>query len=212
MSWRHGPKHNPSEFDIVSTRIFKTSFYQNANNDAKIAFLRFAIKALKTDIMGSSVSNILYEDVEEDKPGLFPIDSIYYDLELTNTGVQEIPFVGNTVISLPYDREKLFDAALDIENEGFHIEKGNYEGLYFPELKLILVINGRHHSAAAFEDGAIRAAVYPLTPLFDTLTVDGRSWYIDGKAKYAVCDTRFALIYAFAQKIHTLERDMGIAI
>lgn len=209
MGWRRAPKPNDYEFTNTMGRIINDPTFQGKDVASKAFFLDYVIKSLKADIIGSSLTAIYFgsddtddfDDVSDPSKGIqyadFPLN-ILSDAR----GSEEVSFAGNSVLSLPWEPSRLVEAAVDVAADGLRIEKGNYNGVYYPEISLIRMVDGRHHSAAALppESGVVIADVFSLVDAFPTVSTDGVFWYKNGHPLFCARDVRFSLIYELARK------------
>lgn len=179
--------------------------FKKATKQERMAFLEFAIKVVGMDIEGSYISQFIYGDIESQKLlSLFPID--YFTKPVSE--IEDFPTTGKTVVTIPYDWSKAYGAILDVQREGFRKEKNYTNGIYIPELDMVIVINGRHHFSAAtafHKKTAVSVKVYSLKDVFPELNVsqDGDNWVMGDKT-YPIQDPRFAVLYLMAQELDKL--------
>lgn len=124
------------------------------------------------------------------------------------TQVSEIHITNENVICIPWHRKRLFDALGDIRENGYNrLENSNCgKGLYYPELKLVIVTTAHHHIAAAraYHDQniPIKAAVVSLEPMFQDLRVSPTLQWKPCRPtiERLTPDPRFCLMYEFARR------------
>jgi len=173
-----------------------------------IPLLDFLIDTVKEDLRTSAAAELLYAadcDPRDWREALFPFVGWLQDIPR-----EVVPFAGNTVVSSIYDWVKISHSAYDIRNKGFHADWNYFSGVYYPELHLIGINNGLHHSCAAAtfqENGEIELNVYSLKRLFPLVTTDGEFWYrreVPGTT-LPVLDVRMAILFELARIKDNLE-------
>lgn len=202
------PSVSPYDISGFWRRIQEYPGYAHATPKTKREFLQFVLEVVKMDLQGSTLSRMFFQENVHINPEVFPIPAACKPEKQTH----EIRFEGNTVICVPYDFTKLIGAVEDINREGF--KRGpdcHYTGFYYPEIKLLMVQNGQHHSAVASirGGGSVTAWVYHLPEAFDRLSLsdDYRFWMLDGEPKFSVVDPRFALIYELGRELFLLRKN-----
>lgn len=179
--------------------------YKEATNQEKKAFLEYTINVIGRDIQSHYLASCFYRDslTYYEQGHLFPI----YMFMKHSCTIPNLPTAGKTVISEPYDMDKLFGAVQDIRREGFQKKLNYTSGIYIPEMNMIFVVNGRHHMAAAsiLDKGFVDVNVYKLSDVFSTLKVseDWKFWCHE-EDRIPIADPRFALIYEIAREIASL--------
>lgn len=184
------------EFDTAIHQV-ENLLSRAQNAEERTAILNFAIKAVKRDLIGEGLVQLVYGRAAPDWRSEFPLPSqeekkmISIDLGKTD------------VLTIPWHTERLSQAILDLLHTPFDQNKDYYTATYYPEIDLVIVGNGIHHTAvASIGNGGIvdRCRVIHLAPAFDELSTDGAVWK---NAKYGsilpVSDFRFALLYALAK-------------
>lgn len=186
------------------------------STEEKIAFLTFAIKAIGRELVASATTNILYGlEIDDSIVDNIPVDFRSAHLVKKNTGRENIQMLkGINVLTAPWNEDRLVSAVFDIFKEGFQPEKGNYEIYLFPEIYFAVVINGRHHLAAADIARQISVNelhVIELKQYFKTISACGDTWFridpITG-SRSLICtigDPRFGIIYELAAQIEALK-------
>ena len=176
---------------------------QNRFRPDAIPLLDFLISTVREDMRTSAVSDLLYSAGRRPRDWravLFPFHGCFQNVQK-----MDIPFAGNTVISSIYDWKKISHASYDIQHDGFHSDWNYFSGGYYPELHLIAMDNGLHHScaAAAFHaEGTVKLEVYPLKQIFPIVTTDGVVWNINGEygpVSRSVVDVRMAILFELAR-------------
>lgn len=174
-----------------------------------IPLLDFLINTVKEDLRTSAAAELLYAADHRPRDwrnALFPF-VCWLDVP-----EETVPFAGNTVVSSIYDWKKISHSAYDIRHEGFHADWNYFSGAYYPELHMIVMDNGLHHScaAAAFqEDGEIKLDVYSLKRFFPLVTTDGEFWYMKDHPRMTnpVLDIRMAILFELARMKDELEEE-----
>lgn len=127
-----------------------------------------------------------------------------------------INFSDTTIVSMPYNAEKLANAVKDLDTSRFDEEKANYEVTYISGIDVGIVTNGFHHLAVAGfkKEGKIIAKEYvPFAENIDKIDFvyngEAYSIMIDGKNAGKIPDDRLALLMAIyqlrEQKRHLLQ-------
>lgn len=168
-----------------------------------IPLIDFLISTVREDMRTSAVSDLIYAAGRRPRDWrvvLFPFYGCFQNVQK-----MDVPFAGNTVISSIYDWGKISHASRDIQCDGFHSDWNYFSGGYYPELHLIAMDNGLHHScaAAAFHaEGTVKLEVYPLKQIFPIVTTDGVVWNINGEygpVSRSVVDVRMAILFELAR-------------
>lgn len=168
-----------------------------------IPLIDFLISTVSEDMRTSAVSDLIYTAGRRPRDWravLFPFHGCFQNVQK-----MDVPFAGNTVISSIYDWGKISRASYDIQHDGFHSDWNYFSGGYYPELHLIAMDNGLHHScaAAAFHaEGTVKLEVYPLKQIFPIVTTDGVFWNINGEygpVSRSVVDVRMAILFELAR-------------
>ena len=176
---------------------------QNRFRPDATPLLDFLISTVREDMRTSAVSDLLYSaecNSRDWRDVLFPFHGCFQNVQK-----MDIPFAGNTVISSIYDWGKISRASYDIQHDGFHSDWNYFSGGYYPELHLIAMDNGLHHScaAAAFHaEGTVKLEVYPLKQIFPIVSTDGVFWNINGEygpVSRSVVDVRMAILFELAR-------------
>ena len=174
-----------------------------------IPLLDFLINTVKEDLRTSAAAELLYaagNDSRDWREALFP-----FVCWLEDVPEETVSLAGNTVVSSIWAWDRTSRAAYDIKNQGFHADWNYFSGAYYPELHLIVMENGLHHSCAAatFQaDGGIKLDVYSLKRLFPLVTTDGEFWYMkdNPRATCPVLDVRMAIRFELARMKDDLEK------
>lgn len=165
------------------------------NEEEKLAFYAFAAKAMCIELTAEKRNDIWRLREEDIKDFDFPIPASCFEKK-----VKDFSLEGVYVLSTPYSPQKMVNAVIDIHQEGFRQEQGNYEAMYYPELNLATVINGVHHLSVAPVSDIAKADVeiYSLKKAAEIMTTDGEYWYVveNGKTNtYPVKDAKMAILY-----------------
>ncbi len=171
------------------------------------------MQSVRIDLWGSSMTGVLFCEQNSAYTALqnhqwlpdFPFPRNY-----TAEQINDMPFGENIVISVPYDPKKWRAALSDLSVSDFDQHKNpmhDYCGDYYPELRVIQIHAGRHHSSAAAlrAQGSATVHVWDLTVCYPYFWTDGAFWYNDraegGKERgmKPVKDVRVAILYGMAQ-------------
>ncbi|GEM_PF-6360141 len=174
-----------------------------------IPLLDFLINTVKEDLRTSAAAELLYaagNDSRDWREALFPFVCWLEDIP-----EETVPLAGNTVVSSIWAWDRTSRAAYDIKNQGFHSDWNYFSGAYYPELHLIVMENGLHHSCAAATyqaDGEIKLEVYSLKRFFPLVTTDGEFWYMKDNPRMTcpVLDVRMAILFELARIKDDLEK------
>lgn len=162
---------------------------------AQVSVLNFAIDAIGRELEAETTARILYLHKIPDEQFRIPFD--YPSQE-----IKEISLKDYNVIARPWDIRKMAGAARSVFQNGFQQKLDSINGILYPELKLAVIENGRHHTAAAWLKGTASAdlTVMPLLSFFDQLTTDGAYWEFPGKGKLRGGEYRIAVLYELARR------------
>ena len=119
------------------------------------------------------------------------------------------------VVTLPFRRRSILQSIRDIGREGYHRPQAEVTGQYFPEIELVLIINGRHHAVVDLvkkgeqSSVTVRAEVYHLTEAFPKLKLspDNQLW-VCNDVRLPVVDARFVLLYELAKEANELQKSL----
>lgn len=167
---------------------------------AQVAILDFAIDAIGRELEAETTARILHLRGElPDEYFKIPFD---FPFEVT----KRVNLKEYNVITRPWRIQKLAGAISSVFLYGFRQEMNLYDGTLYPELKLAIIGNGRHHTTAARMKGTASAdlTVISLQPVFDQLSTDGAYWYFPNRAKSRVDEYRIAVLYELARKKYDL--------
>lgn len=177
----------------------------DATKTSRADVIRLFMKTLKIDLFGSDLTRILFPSTDASrklKKDFIP----HFPLPKNHTveSRKNMPVGDNTIVSVPWNKKRWGKAICDLACDDFDYTKDNFTGVFFPELQLIQVRNGRHHLALAKlkNQGALTVEVHPLTLCFPYFKTDGAYW-IDERSgkKKPVGEIRFAILYALAREL-----------
>lgn len=133
--------------------------------------IEFLINLIGQEIVISDIKELLHNGDCDDRNHCMPL--------MASKHVPNCPLKGFNVIGLPSKRKSLLGAIRHILDEGFCKERDNYRVELYPEIRIAVAFDGKHHlSIAGVLDGAVAdAEVYCLADVVDTLTTDGAYWY-----------------------------------
>lgn len=193
---------------VLQTVDSWTSFMSEELSDSeRVSFFDFLIRVISDDMRTSAASEMIYagkQEARDFRQALFPFTGWIRPVRA------KVSSEGCTVISSVYDWGKLTRATADVEALGFQTRLSNYTGAYYPELDLIAVENGLHHSCVAAQtgrSGVFSVNVYELKRLFPFVHTDGDWWYNSQDPMASprpVRDVRFAILFELARRKETL--------
>lgn len=199
------------------------NFLKNISDDTeKIALLDYAIETLKQDIIGSKRAEIFYVTGNPELINLFPPS------QDKNSQKEDLNLADVDILAAPYDLCRLQGAVCDLYRTSFDCDERHYTAEYYPEVNLLLIKNGIHHTAVADikGDGRIKGCtIIQLANMFSNYGTDGALW-IDSriekendKNKHVlgyipreqsdVQDFRFAVLYTLAQMRYKMQGNRG---
>lgn len=178
---------------------------QAENDEVRTAILNYAIKVVKRDLIGDSLTKLIYgEEIDMGWKDGIPLLSRF-----RKEGTTQLDLSKTDVLAITWNANKLSGAIRDLSNSPFDQKKGNYEATYYPEIEFLIIINGIHHSAVASvgDGGAFdKYEVMPIALAFGELDTDGVNWIDKTENKrFPVVDFRFALLYTLAKMRYELE-------
>lgn len=192
------------EYDMALQQI-DTILSRAENNEVRIAILNYAIKVVKRDLIGDSLTKLIYgEEIDMGWKDGIPLLSRF-----RKEGTTQLDLSKTDVLAITWNANKLSGAIRDLSNSPFDQKKGNYEATYYPEIEFLIIMNGIHHSAVASvgDGGAFdKYEVMPIALAFGELDTDGANWIDKTENKrFPVVDFRFALLYTLAKMRYELE-------
>lgn len=125
-------------------------------------------------------------------------------LEKDEEDVEDFPLRGYNVLGVPCSRDRLVNSIKDIVKEGFRKEKGTYEADVYPEIKLAVVDNGRHHLSVAglIDEAVANAQIFRFENVVDSLTTDGAYWCIMDEYGYTKLEEAESAEIAFLYELY----------
>lgn len=177
---------------------------QEPTEQDPVALLDYLIRAVGEDMRTSTEAELVYAprgaESRERRFVLFQCKSWVKSPVLR----EPISSAGKVVVASTYDWTKMTKAATHISRVGFQSDMDNYSGSYFPEMGLIVVENGLHHSAAAAQhrlEGEYKLQIFPLSALVEVAYTDGAYWYHkqDPEHTCPVSDVRTAILFELAK-------------
>lgn len=190
------------EYDTALRQI-DVFLSQAENDEVRIAILDYAIKAVKRDLIGEGLSQLVYGKEAPEWRGAFQLGSQiqkneYISIELSKTDV----------LVTPWETSRLSGAIRDLLYSPFDQNEGYYTATYYPEIDLVIIGNGIHHTTVASvgAGGAIdHCSVARMTPAFEEVSTDGATWMNSKTDSVAeVRDFRFAVLFTLAKMRHEL--------
>lgn len=176
------------------------------------------MQAVRIDLFGSSLTRLMCTAKDEISNVQFALPDFPFPKGYKPTKIVDMPFGDNAVISTPYARTKWNAALRNLCQSDFdqqHNMLHHYSGNYYPDLKLIVIENGRHHAAAAAlkQQGSAEVNVWDLSLCYPYLYTDGAYWQNSSpgaeRKRYQerrVSDVRLAILYGMAQYRWQMER------
>ena len=179
-----------------------------------VHIIDYLIDVIKEDMRTSAATEMIFcTDIDKKRNWTrvnYPFTNCFQDV-----APERISTYGKTLIASPADWGKLSKACNHIARRGFLTDMNNYTGQYYPELNMIIVENGLHHSCVAAqlnETGEIKAYTYPLSQCFHRIHTDGTYWYDKENPtwKSQVYDVRMAILFELANKKNTMRQRQDI--
>lgn len=176
-----------------------------ADIDMKLAVYDFAIAALGQELAGESGTAIF----KSHPP--YSHECHIQPAYGKSSSQKNIKFDHINVVSYAWDLTRWGPAATTTLKYGFRQKMDNYTGIYYVELRLLVITNGLHHSTMAklLQCGSAKAEVVHLAEIFDTVHTDGQQWFEVGKAPIPVNNFRLAAMYTLAQERAKLSSQPG---
>lgn len=175
--------------------------FEKASKEEQEGFLQFILEIVKQDVALHQAGGFLQHNVVADAR-LFPIA---YPCDPTK--IEMVDFAGNTVVARVQEPKKLIRAIQDIQKMGFLKDENNYEGDYYPDLSLIVIRNGIHHSAVDAilnkKQEQAKCEVYNIAEAYPLMDVSDnfKFWMMSDGEKMPVIEPRFALLYKLAREL-----------
>lgn len=164
-------------------------------------FIDYVIKIVGEELAWNVASRLIYyAKTPENATYTIPAPMDAY------VGKENLSLSALNVVIDTYDFDKLKGAIPSVNMRGFRQEMNNYTGTLYPEIKLAVIENGRHHLAVAVTQnaGSAKLQICSLEKLFPTLRTDGAYWYSSNSAPDEVYDYRIAVLYELARMKHEL--------
>lgn len=175
---------------------------QAKNDEIRAAILDYAIKVVKRDLIGEGLAQLVYGKEIPEWRGAFPLTP-----PIGERKIIQIDLSSTDVLVTPWNVNRLPGAIFDLLYEPFDRHRSNYTANYYPEIDLVIINNGIHHTAVASvgNGGIIDCYECLLTPSFEHFSTDGAYWNSLESAVWTnVVDFRFALIYTLAKMRYEL--------
>ena len=178
------------------SHLLDTVFEGSDLDIQKAEILNFSIDLIGRELAYSTASRLLrFGTTPENMRFTIPVPMAAY------VDRQNLSLSGFNVVSDTYDCQKLVSAIRHIKSTGFR-QISNYTGIYYQEINLAVVENGRHHLSVAmlYDGGSAKLQICSLKKAFGYLTTDGAFWYgADGNPIYQVPDYRLAVLFELAR-------------
>lgn len=127
-------------------------------------------------------------------------------------GEKNIFPLNETTYVSTWKSDSLFAAFLKIKNEVFK-QDYNHEAVYYKELDLLHVQNGKHSAVAgSVLGGQVEAEVMSISDMFSEVETDGTHWYCfnhiqNNKIVGIVPDYRIAVLYELAKRKYKILKE-----
>lgn len=190
--------HALAEYKLALHNIESLVYDYCTRGGDKREILDFTIGVVRRDLVSSKTARFFYEG-EYPRDFLCQIPVVGFVDEIKR---QTIDTTHLDVLTGPYQKDKALCAVKDLTQTKFDQSLSNYDGIYYPEIKLAIISNGVHHTNAAKELGhevAMTADILPLTEAYGKLKTDGRKWFLPNGAEISVSDYRLALLFTLAE-------------
>lgn len=184
------------------------------NHKDKIIILNFILDVIKEDLRTDLLTRILYDQKLIAMQFRYPFPLFYIDEqgnehELPEDGMSKINLAKDTVLTMPWHKERLCEQLKNIFRNDFAFDGNNHGAYCFPYIDLCYVHNGKHSisSGVVHKKGTIEAKTYDLTKLFPHIHTDGKNWYNshNNEKISELTDFRLAIIYEVGRIKYTLE-------
>ncbi len=167
-------------------------------DEVRIAILDYAIKAIKRDLIGEGLAQIVYGKEVPEWRAAFPISSQHKSRKHISIDLSKTDILVTT-----WKEDRLSKAIQNLMAAPFDQGLDYYTATYYPEIELAIIGNGMHHTAVASvgASGVMdRCTVIHMTPAFDDVSTDGANWMNSKTGSImGVDDFRFALLFTLAQ-------------
>lgn len=183
-------------------RIHRYPEFVKASEEEQKEFLQFILELVKHDLALHQAGEFLKHDVILDSR-IFPMAAVCDPIK-----TEDVDFAGNTVVARVHEPRKLIPAILDIKHHGFQKSENYFDGDYYPDLRLIIIRNGIHHSAVEAildngKHGQASCEVYHIADAYPLIDVadNFRSWKLPDGKEIPVIEPRYALSYMLAKEL-----------
>ena len=177
---------------------------------SKKDLIDYLIDLIGRDLKQDCLANIIY--------GRKSIDLLYWfpDKYYNKSGeVQEIEHVEDEELKVEVDFSKICTFSIPwnhcrvprnlayLKGKKFLYDKTNHYAIYYPEINICHVYNGRHSASIGISNnkGKIKAEQFNIKPLFGNVHTDGYRWYCShsGFRLERIRDFRFGLLFELAK-------------
>lgn len=181
--------------------------------DRAIVFLDYIINAVAKDLKYEWITDLFKQEERggDYESSFFP--DYFYDESQERYSFHTECFIGqthlvslerDTVVSLPWKRERIIDTYDIGKIRSFKQDDSNHEGQYYIELGLSYVHNGRHSVTAGSSNhqGTLVLPAYSLENLFPHVESDGTKWinaHTKEELRDGFLDYRIGILYELAK-------------
>lgn len=185
---------------------------ENEDKENTLVLLDYIMEMVRNDLKYSLLTEIIYSkrfDVLDITRKMF-IPQIYtnqngVNISVISKEVKEINLIKDTIISVPYRRERKQSAIVYLRNNKFKYMEDNHMGNYYELVDVTYIYNGIHSISGGVElkkDGSIIVKdVVKVSELFEHIHTDGINWIKSHNNEIVDCvaDYRIAILYEVAR-------------
>ena len=176
---------------------------ETIRNDLKYSFLTEIIYSPKFEILDITRKTFIPEFYEDENGKV---------VNVTNRIDKKINLKKDTIIAVPYRRERKMNAILYLKNNIFKYMEDNHMGKYYEIVDIAYIYNGIHSISSGIElnkDSDITVKeVVNVSELFPHIYTDGVEWinFHNNKPIYKVIDFRIAILFELARLKYNISR------
>jgi hypothetical protein len=186
--------------------IVKRNCSNIENVDEKLDFLRYALFAVKTDLISSYRAKQFYKEIVNNQINIMP------DFENSENGEIELELESAFIFTIPWRFASTLNHIKNIKINQFKEDTNNHFATYYPCMDICYVYNGIHSTTMGkyYKKGIIHAKIYDMQKAFNLFYTDGEKWYYkeNSYATSNVFDYRLAIIFEICRMIYEMENDI----
>ncbi|WP_316335396.1 DUF6710 family protein [Clostridium sp.] len=184
----------------------------NESKENAIIMLDYMMETIRNDLKYSFLTEIIYsprfQTLNITRKTFIPefyVDEKGNKVNVTNRLNKKINLRNDTIIVVPYRRERKRNAIVYLKNNIFKYMEDNHMGKYYELVDITYIYNGIHSISSGVELGKDNditvKEVVNIVELFPNIHTDGIEWINShsNKSIYEVIDFRIAILFELAR-------------